>query len=322
MLNRGAPSAKVRGNNSPYPATRTRTVDPSAVGQGERRSDQMGRNNSPSREGPFRQQTGRVIRAGQSSAQNRSERTPSGVASGNRVLSNRSSRGRSAQAADEDDGAEAESDESVEAPSTAHELFLLEQYDKEQITPVPFTPDAVTPETYLQLGQGGSTIAGNNYAGVLEDRLKLLSERTQDSFRHAPDLASRMMKGHFISFASAEEKAAVVAAAEKYAQTNADTISTQKGGESVEKKEFEFAPVAQKSSDGLIDKLVRGRYGDLNAAGYKQDVLNQIARNTLRNPTYLDEDGNKLLRKIRSLLPAENAGGAGAARKPAAKARK
>lgn len=277
----------------------------------------MGRNNSPGREGPFAQTTGRPFRAGQGPPHNRSERNPTGAPSKKRVFTRRNN--RRAQDNDQEEGEDVE--EGIEAPSTTHELALLEQYDKEQITPVPFSPDPVTRETYLQLGQGGATIAANNFEGVLEDRLKLLSERYQDSFRWAPDMAARMMKGHFVSFSSAEEKIAVTAAAEKYAQNRADAYAEQKGVEEVEKKEFGFSPVAQKSQSVIIDKLVRGKYGDLNATSHKQDVLNQIARNTLRNPTYLDEDGNKLLRKIRSLLPSETAP-APVARGPAPKARK
>ncbi|GAB7356706.1 hypothetical protein MBLNU459_g7412t1 [Dothideomycetes sp. NU459] len=310
MLSRGSPSAKVRGNNSPNPATRSRTIDPSAIGAGDGRRAQMGRNSSAGREGPFAQRTGRDIRAGKGGFQNRSERTPGGAPGRGRVLRKND---EFAEAEQEEDAQEIE-----DAPTTAHELTLLEQFDKEQIGSVAFEPAPVTREEYLHLGQGGATIAGNNFEGVVEDRLKLLAESTQDGFRWAPDIAARMMKGQFVSFESEAEKADVVAAAERYAQNRADAYSEQKGGEAVEKREFDFAPVVQKSQAAVVDKLVRGKYGDLNAAGYKQDVLNHIARNTLRNPTYLEDDGNKLLKKIRSLLPAETA----TARKPAPKPRK
>lgn len=249
----------------------------------------MGNNASAEREGPNAQGAGRVIRAGKGAPENRSERSPNGLIE------------EPEQPLEEPD----QDEEGLEAPSTQHELVLLEQFDKQDITPVSFEPEAVTKEEYLKLGQGGATIAAGNYEGVIEDRLQLLAEHTQDGFRWAPDIAHRMVKGGFVSFKSEEEKAAVLAAATL-------VNDPAKAGTRT------FSPLAKSNQDSIVNKLVRGTYTDPKATPHKQAVLNDVVRNTLRNPTYLASDQSKLLNKIRSLLPAEKAA-AGAARKSAPK---
>ena len=313
MLNRGSPSAKVNGNNSPFPNAQSRTVDAQAV-VGQSGSRQMGNNTSAEREGPNAQGAGRLIRAGRGGDNVRSERSPNGairdpIRGGASVLDREVA--ESEEIEQEDDG--------NAAPSTQHELILLEQFDKQDITAVPFEPEPVTRDHYLKLGQGGATIAAGNYEGVIEDRLRLLAEPTQDGFRWAPDIAARMMKGEFVSFDHEEEKAAVMAAADKYAQHRADAYSQQKAGEVVDKPEHAFAPLPQSRSNILFDKLVRGSYTQPDAAPHKQPLLNDIVRNTLRNSTYLENDQSKLLNKIRSLLPSDTAA---AARKAGPKSRK
>ena len=54
--------------------------------------------------------------------------------------------------------------------------------------------------------------------------------------------------------------------------------------------------------------MVRGKYDDdgilQGNEKYKQAALNNIARATAMNSTYLAGDGERLLKKVRSLLPA------------------
>lgn len=177
--------------------------------------------------------------------------------------------------------------------STANELTLLEQFDKQDVTPVPFEPEAVTRDEYLKLGQGGATIAGGNFAGVIEDRIKQVAEPTQDEFRYAPDIAKRMIKGELVSFKDEKEKADVLA--------------------TIKKEDFDFSPIPSNSQNVMFDKFVRGAYSDLNAAPQKNKILTEVARTISRNGSYLNKDSTKLLRKIGSLLPSE-----AAARRPAA----
>ncbi|KAJ9625013.1 hypothetical protein H2203_004964 [Taxawa tesnikishii (nom. ined.)] len=324
MLNRGTPSGpKVAGSNSPYPRIRSRGVDAEDAGY-TRSSGQMGANFSSGREGPNAQGVGRPLRAGFASDESRSERGTVGrvedPAEGGVSLmeATRDMEGQDLneeEEFDEDEDEDEDDDESGPSGySTLQELQMLEQFDKEEITAVPFDPEPVTREEYLQLGQGGATIAGGNYEGVVADRLKLLAEQIQDDFRYAPDIAKRMMKGEFISFKDEDEKAAVLAAAAIYAENNASKIAEQRGGEEeVEKFEHDFAPVSAQTQNATFDKLVRGTYGDLHANPHKHEVLNQIARSTLRNSSYLAADGAKLLKKVSSLLPSQ------AAARPAAR---
>ncbi|KAI5210405.1 hypothetical protein E4T39_00136 [Aureobasidium subglaciale] len=293
MLNRGSTAATVSGgNNSIYPTTRSKHVDPEAVGG----SGQMGANDSAARESAFGQSPGRPIRAGKARDESRSEHS-SGVAVGGDEAVSRNSKGRQQELVedeetlDEDEG----NDEIGSDPmgeSTANELTLLEQFDKQEVTAVPFEPETVSRDEYLKLGQGGATIAAGNFAGVIEDRIKIVAEATQDEFRYAPDIAKRMIKGELVSFKDEQEKADVLA--------------------TVKKEDFDFSAISSSSQGVMFDKFVRGAYPDLKASPHKNKILNEIARTISRNSTYLNKDSTKLLRKIGSLLPSE-----AAARKPA-----
>ncbi|THV86643.1 hypothetical protein D6D13_00854 [Aureobasidium pullulans] len=299
MLNRGSTAATVSGgNNSRYPSTQSKDVDPEAVGG----TGQMGANEPVGRESAFSQSPGRPVRAGRAPREMRSEHSPSGAVSdpndgGEVVLEDAEGNEELVEDEDEDVDANDELGRDPMGDSTANELTILEQFDKQDVTAVPFEPETVTRDEYLKLGQGGATIAAGNFAGVLEDRIKIVAEATQDEFRYAPDIAKRMIKGELVSFKDEQEKADVLA-------------TIKKGG-------FEFSAIPSTSQNVIFDKFVRGAYPDLEAAPHKNRVLNEIARTISRNSTYLNKDSTKLLRKIGSLLPSE-----AAARKPSAAPRK
>jgi hypothetical protein len=290
MLNRGSTAATVSGgNNSIYPTEQSKTVDPEAVGAGGS-GVQMGANDAVGRESAFVQSPGHQLRAGE-------EDSPTDAVSNETVISN----GEQELDANEEDEDEDEDmlDADTEMPrdpmgeSTANELIILEQFDKQDITAVPFSPEPVTRDEYLKLGQGGATIAAGNFAGVLEDRIKIVAEADQDDFRYAPDIAKRMLNGDLVSFKDEQEKAEVLAA--------------------VNKEDFAFSPIPANSQTVMFDKLVRGAYPDPSATPHKNKILNEVSRTIARNSTYLNKDSTKLLRKIGSLLPSE-----AAARKSAA----
>lgn len=58
----------------------------------------------------------------------------------------------------------------------------------------------------------------------------------------------------------------------------------------------------------LAAKLIAGKYDEQGIlAGkqvYKQAILNELAKKTMINDTYLKQDGERLLKKVQSLLPA------------------
>lgn len=303
MLNRGSTAATVSGgNNSLYPTTRSKDVDADAVGGG---SGQMGANDSPARESPFNQSPGRPIRAGDAADESRSEYTSSGAVEdpsegGEAVVRDDKTGGRGQQEAVEEEEAQDEDEEGIDelgpdpmGESTANELTMLEQFDKQEVTAVPFEPETVSRDEYLKLGQGGATIAAGNFAGVIEDRIKIVAEAQQDEFRYPPHIAKRMLKGDLVSFKDEAEKEAVLA--------------------TVKKEDFQFSALNSNSQNVMFDKFVRGTYPDPKAATHKNKILNEIASTISRNSTYLSKDSTKLLRKIGSLLPSE-----AAARKPPA----
>lgn len=212
---------------------------------------------------------------------------------------------------DEDEEEEDQDDEVGEEDldpgnSTQHHMALMEQFDKQDVGNVAFDPDPVTRDEYLRLGQGGATIAAGNYEGVIEDRIKTLTELTQDGFRYPPHLAKRLQSGEFVSFEDEEERDAVLRAFRTH-----DVMSPYPKLQKTEKSAAEmkprnkFAPLSEASQKVMLDKLVRGKYGDMKATPYKHDILNHVARSTLQNGTYLSEDGNKFLKKVQSLLPAQ-----------------
>lgn len=300
MLNRGSTAATVSGgNNSVYPTTRSKDVDAEAVGG----SGRMGANDSTTRESAFAQSPGRPIRAGKAADESRSEHTSSGAVldpnEGGEVVvrDNQRGRGQQEEAQDEDDGGNDELGPDPLGESTANELTILEQFDKQEVTAVPFEPETVSRDEYLKLGQGGATIAAGNFAGVIEDRIKIVAEAQQDDFRYPPHIAKRMIKGQLVSFKDEAEKEAVLA--------------------TVKKEDFKFAALNANSQNVMFDKFVRGTYPDPKAVTHKNKVLNEIASTISRNSTYLNKDSTKLLRKIGSLLPSE-----AAARKPAAAPKK
>jgi hypothetical protein len=307
MLNRGSTAATVSGgNNSVYPTTRSKDVDVEAVGGGIGR---MGANDSTTRESAFAQSPGRPVRAGKSSRDSRSEHTSQGVVvnpneGGEAVLKDNKQGGSGkqdvvdeAEAKDEDDGGNDELGPDPLGESTANELTMLEQFDKQEVTAVPFEPEIVSRDEYLKLGQGGATIAAGNFAGVIEDRIKIVAEAQQDEFRYPPHIAKRMIKGQLVSFKDEAEKEAVLA--------------------TVKKEDFAFSALNSSSQNVMFDKFVRGAYPDPKATPHKNKILNEIASTISRNSTYLAKDSSKLLRKIGSLLPSE-----AAARKPAAAPKK
>ena len=336
-LARDAPTTKVGGSESTYRTIRSKSVDAEAVGRSPRDASRgmsatMGQNDDSGREGPGAQSPGRQARAPFGDVDEaRQDREPGGAvlapsdggealvkgfnnASGDvsrRFDSNAMIDEDEDEDDDEDEDGDDDDDEDYEGEARAytaqHELALLEQFDKEDVTEVPFEHDTMTKEEFLRLGQGGATIAGGNSEGVIEDRLKQLSEATQDGFRNVPDIAAKMMKGGSVNFKDEAEKEAVVAAAEAYAENRRQAFATRFGDDAT-KREFQFGPLAIQQQDSIVNKMVRGKYQDVNATSHKHDILNHIARATLRNGTYLDGDGSRFLQKVQSLLPAQTSG--------------
>ena len=186
---------------------------------------------------------------------------------------------------DEEDEDE-EGNEKGEEVSISHQLSLVEQYDRERVMPVSFNPRESTKDDYRRLGQYGATIAAGNAEGVIEDRLRKLSDPSQDAVRVVRHIRERMRKGYIVSIKDEAEL------------------------EAVQARGARFAPLSDAVRESIMDKLVRGKYGDMNANAHKQNLLNHVATNVMRNDTYLQADGARFIKKVQSLLPVQTAQGA------------
>ena len=111
-------------------------------------------------------------------------------------------------------------------------------------------------------------------------------------------------------FESAEEKAAVQTEAKRIAERLAQNFAQQQkldaGEVQPEARNYTFGSLPQTVKERLIGTIVKGEYdkdgllqGNMK---HKQPVLNEIQRVTMMNGTYLQE-GNRLLKKVQSLLP-------------------
>lgn len=163
----------------------------------------------------------------------------------------------------------------------------------------------------LLLKQAGSTIAASNFEAVIEERLRKTAEYGT-SPRTQRVLARRFMRGQLVQFDSQEEKAAVLELVKTIAKPKGQFASKSEeleGSDGVQKppKEYKFAPLTGEVQKAIVDKMVRGSYDDdgilQGNEKYKQAALDNIARATAMNSTYLTGDGERLLKKVRSLLP-------------------
>lgn len=141
-----------------------------------------------------------------------------------------------------------------------------------------YVPKGFSKQELLSGGHGTATIAGRNFEGVVEDRI-----------RHALSPGAR--PGEILS----EER--VGQAAEQ-----GRTVRIYRGrgdaGSSVLKEEVR---------NKVVEKLVRGHVGgtDLLRRGKKLHPINTIRKELLKNGTYLASDARKLVEKVRGFLTKE-----------------
>ncbi|GAB7363543.1 hypothetical protein MBLNU230_g3810t1 [Neophaeotheca triangularis] len=331
MLARGDPKGRTSGQEPSHePSIRGRTIDPEAVGEGVG-SGAMGENYSYEQEGPGAQSNASAARNVKNDADDMDRRyssTVRGTSDAGSVFPTevevdtdrraaRPSKGFRSASKQEDlieDKDDEDADDEGSGPySRQYELNLLEQFDRQEVGSVPARADPTTREGFLQLGQNGSIIVANNFEGVVEDRIRIIAEPTQDGFRHPPYLAQKLLNGGLIRFESHEEKDAVIAAAREIAERRGRIIAKRKGeDEPLEPINFDFAPLPEAVREATVDKMVKGKYDEEGLLSGKskypkQPVLDGIARMTLKNGTYLSDDGERFLKKVQSLLPSQAA---------------
>ena len=327
MLQRDHPSPSFRDPvpNNARPPGASETVDSEAVGLNVA-PGRMGENSSSAGKGPEAQEPARPIRTDDDVADceriaSRARKTDGNVEkpAENNTSPMKAAGGRERSEAftrppeeyEEDDGEEEEDevdDEDNTGPRQSRQRST-------QTTPS-FQPESLASNELLDSASQTSTIAAANFQGVILDRIKQVTEPGQQQGRRQPAvLAHKMMRGQLVRFESQAEKAAVEEEAKHIAESLARNIARQRklNADDVQPTptEHAFASVPQSVRESMMKKLVQGTYdadGFLQGKEkYKQPVLNEIAKMTLKNGTYLIPDGERLLRKVRSLLPSVQA---------------
>ncbi|KAK0298785.1 F-actin-capping protein subunit beta [Friedmanniomyces endolithicus] len=187
----------------------------------------------------------------------------------------------------------------------------------------PYHPIQPTIADLLISGSNSSTIAAHNFAGVLADRLTTVTEPGPTpgaGDRDIATLASKLIDGRITRLQSQKEQEAVRAEVEEtmgyFVDLTPQEIADKKErlagyyteGAAEKRGHNFFQPLPEQVRKSLVDTTVKGVYDDRNVLPgdmYKQQpVLNTIAQATMSNSTYLHGDGERLLQKVRSLLPS------------------
>ena len=113
-------------------------------------------------------------------------------------------------------------------------------------------------------------------------------------------LARRLLNNDIIIWESKEQKADVTTLAE-ILKAERQAKSTQEGG-----NKTTTLSDTQAQTDALMQKLWGGKY-ELVRPKQEKDIIGHVARQADRNESYYPEDEESLLKKIRSLLPTEQA---------------
>lgn len=315
MLQRDRPHPTFNNpdTNTLRPPGAGRTVDPEAVGLNVG-GGRMGENDSATQEGPLAQgvnvrartdvDAGADTRAARATGQpvtldDAAERAGSGMEPGRAEVRDE----RVIRPPPEEDEDAAETQQSPEAMERLH-LVQLEQLSRNE----------------LLLEQNASTIAASNFEAVIEQRLRGIAEPDMselDNHRRRKNLAQKFRRGQLVRFDSKEEKAAVLEIAKNVARrhlrspnktkTSNEDESPEAGAAQPLPKVYNFSPLPETVQTAMVEKIVNGKYdtaGSFSGEKYKQPVLNTVARAMTMNSSYLAGDGERLLKKVRGLLPA------------------
>ncbi|KAM0722264.1 hypothetical protein Q7P37_001705 [Cladosporium fusiforme] len=206
---------------------------------------------------------------------------------------------------------------------------------------------AQTPEDLFSSGSGASTLLSSNIPGMIQDRFKLLSPRSTASPATDSEIRHRIRAtgNKITAFRTQKEKDAYTKPREKLvaqlAELRKDEEKELAKGASKAPRELvrkiheirmqlqehpKFKPLPKTAQQDIINRMVLGKYDEQGLMSgkevYKQPLLNTVARELLRNPTYLSKDSEKLLSKLKGLVPAAAAAPAAGKKpaKPAAKA--
>ena len=119
---------------------------------------------------------------------------------------------------------------------------------------------------------------------------------TSEMLRERLLMARRYLDRDFISWGSREQKADVMALAEKL-----KAVREAKPTDGVQETSREPTLVSDQKVQALMEKLFRGAYGKIKRG--RCEILTHVERHALRNDSYYPLDEEVLLEKVKSLLP-------------------
>ena len=122
---------------------------------------------------------------------------------------------------------------------------------------------------------------------------------TSEMLRERLLLARRYLDRDFISWGSREQKADVMALAEKLKAVR-ETKPTD-GDDETSRESTSVSGNGDQQVQALMEKLFRGTYGKIKRG--RCEVLTHVERHALRNDSYYPPDEKVLLEKVKSLLP-------------------
>lgn len=348
------PKANLSGRNAEVNGAQSQSPGVSPQSQGKDVGPgRMGDNKSPRKEGPFAQGVGRVVRGVDEdptySKEARGIRTPDSR------METPSEGGASVMepmgGAPEAPVASQPSAGTSEAPATT----TTPPTSSSSVAPAKETSpskSAKTPEQYLHSGNGTSTLLNSNFPGMIADRASVLSPRSSPSTPTTSEIAHRLRQypKQLTAFRSQAEKDAFTKPQRKQElqsklkQLEAELAKEKKDNGKAEttvsrdlinnifetRKQIRelstFHPLPQSAQQDIINKMVLGKYDEQGLLSGKevhkqQPLLNTVARELLRNSTYLAKDSEQLMSKLKGLLPTAAALSAASKKKPAAKAK-
>ena len=146
---------------------------------------------------------------------------------------------------------------------------------------------------YAPMEFGRETLTGT-WPATASDELG-----TIEMLRERLLLARRYLEKDFISWGSREQKADVMALAEKL-KTVREAKPTD-GDEETSKESTSVSGNGDQQLQALMEKLFRGAYGKTKKG--RCEVLTHVERHALRNDSYYPPDQKMLLEKVKNLLP-------------------
>lgn len=164
--------------------------------------------------------------------------------------------------------------------------YLKEKAKQESQKSLEYEPADLSRETFT--GMGPAT--ASDEWGMSE----MLGERLL--------LARKHLDREFIQWDSKEQKADVMAVVEKLKAVRA--AKPTDGDEQIAQRATSTSGNGDQQAQALMQKLLGGSYDKFKRSGEK-DVLGLVERYVHRNDSYYPDDEKSLLKKVRSILPAE-----------------